>query len=72
MNNKMKNYKQLKLWIEREPEDIKNGSLNLIIHSIKFPFFSEIPFLKYLQLPTALLLFINIQQNLFLKLSLMY
>jgi len=29
MNNKMKNYKQLKLWIEREPEDIKNRSLNL-------------------------------------------
>jgi len=25
----MKNYKQLKLWIEREPEDIKNRSLNL-------------------------------------------
>jgi DNA modification methylase len=29
MNNKMKNYKQLKLWIEKESDDIKNYTFNI-------------------------------------------
>jgi len=37
MNNEMKNYKQLKLWIKKEPEDIKNDTFNLDNSSNKVP-----------------------------------